>query len=130
VITGALLVPSTIQANECGPPKRITVRWACGRVLDVRDEPITGIEVGLLLMSQKRIVATTTTDDNGAFDLFADPGIYHLYSKSSVWNDIQWPVKVSRSKVKTCNRPLYVVLAPKSGWGCTSWVAKKKPQLN
>ena len=42
VMTGALLVPSTTQANECGPPKRITVRWVCSRVVDVRGEPITG----------------------------------------------------------------------------------------
>ena len=125
----ALFVPSAARANSCGPPKRISVPRACGKVLDSAGNPIANLEVGLVSTTGQSM-ANTSTDGSGDFSfLQVKPGSYNLYSKSEPWDDIRWPVKFSKGKGNKCDHPLYVVLSPKSGWACTSWVVKKKPDL-
>lgn len=124
----AALVPHHARANSCDAPKQISVSRACGKVLALNfdGDPIPNVELGLL-SNTGQTIASTTTDAKGNFDLSGiHPGTYSLYTKSKTWDTIRWPVKVSQAKGSGCSHPLYVVLAPKSGMGCLSWVTKNK----
>src|SRR5438477_8743917 len=121
--------PIQVEANTCGPPKRLSVPRACGLVLNHDGRPIPDLEIGLASASGEVIDATTTDASGGFHFSSAKPGAYVLYSKSETWDIVRWPIKFSKAKQERCDRPLYLVLARKTGWGCGSWITKKKPEL-
>ena len=129
LVTAIVLTAHKVGANTCGPPRRVSVPRACGQVLDTNGRPIPNLEVGLLSVTGES-VAVTTSDANGRFSFSgAKAGSYDLYSKSGTWDEMRWPIKFSRAEGNKCGRPLYMILSPKTGWGCMSWVTKKKPDL-
>jgi hypothetical protein len=79
-----------------------------------------------LLDGDKNAAASVRTDSNGNF-IFGpiEPGDYSLSSIAPGFEDVYWPVRVTKSvKSKACKRPLQVQVAPGTG-SCGSNVSRK-----
>jgi protocatechuate 3,4-dioxygenase beta subunit len=87
---------------------------------------LSNTEVQLLDPTNGKTVASIMTDANGDFVFVGvKPGHYRLYAKAQVWQGIQWPVRFSKTNSSSCAKPLHVVLGPRGGMDCESWVTKK-----
>jgi carboxypeptidase family protein len=118
--------PGTLRANEC-KFKRISAPQVCGQVLDVTGKPIENVQI--VLEKNKQSPAITRTDSLGHFDLKrVEKGDYELVIRSDGWDTLRWPTRITKNAAsKTCKRPIFVSLAPRTGMGCGSRITMKKP---
>lgn len=123
----AIVWTASANANVC-VMKRVSVPKVCGQVLDSSGEPIRRAEVAVVGKDKKTIVDTETNAE-GEFDLGSIlVGDYQLNTRVNNFANVQWPTTVTkRSEGITCERPIYVVLAPNDF--CASRVTMKKPKF-